>query len=214
MPKNKLATAMLTAALAVAPWCSALSAQPPAGQKGTPPASDATAREAAIRSGKEASAFCANCHGADGNSLYPEVPNLAGQNVSYLLDQIRKFGTGERKNEFMQRLIVLLSEDDRQNVARYYAQQPVRPSAGGDPALIEKGRQWYTKICFRCHGNDGRGSDRIARISGQQAGYLEITLKRYRSGSGERIDAQMAANTSVLGDADIKAVASYLSHQQ
>lgn len=191
-------------------------AQAPAGPR-TP--SPSTAREAAppadtaMRDARETSAFCANCHGADGNSLFPEVPNLAGQNPAYLLEQIRKFGTGERKNEFMQQMIRVLSDKDMRAIAQFYAQQTVKPRTGGDPAQIEKGRQWFTKLCFRCHGNDGRGNEKIARIAGQQAGYVELTLKRYRSGSGERIDAQMAANTSVLTDADIRALALYLSHQ-
>ena len=34
--------------------------------------------------GKEKSASCAACHGADGNSVNPEWPNLASQHPEYL----------------------------------------------------------------------------------------------------------------------------------
>ena len=172
------------------------------------------AMETAVSAGREASAFCANCHGADGNSTIAEVPNLAGQNPAYLLEQIRKFGAGQRKNEFMQGLIKVLSDDEKVNIALYYSQLPVKARSGGDPALLAKGQAWYSKICFRCHGNDGRGNEKIARLSGQQPEYLALTLKRYRDGTGERIDPAMAANTSMLKDADIQAVVEYVSHMK
>ena len=38
--------------------------------------------------GQAKSALCATCHGADGNSLLPENPKLAGQNASYIIKQI------------------------------------------------------------------------------------------------------------------------------
>jgi cytochrome c553 len=44
--------------------------------------------------------------------------------------------------------------------------------------------------------------------------YLEDSLKRYRSGAGERIDPRMAAYTRNLKDADIQALAAYLSTLQ
>jgi len=40
-----------------------------------------TARQAAIRAGKDRSILCSNCHGVDGNSLRPDIPNLAEQNL-------------------------------------------------------------------------------------------------------------------------------------
>ena len=41
--------------------------------------------------------------------------------------------------------------------------------------------------------------------------YLEDSLKRYRSGSGERVDPKMAAYTRNLKDTDIQNLAAYLS---
>ena len=45
---------------------------------------------------RKVAAFCANCHGEGGNSVKPDVPNLAGQNTAYLLDQVRQFSDGRR----------------------------------------------------------------------------------------------------------------------
>ena len=35
--------------------------------------------------GKEKSALCAGCHGADGNAVVPMYPRLAGQHEQYLV---------------------------------------------------------------------------------------------------------------------------------
>src|SRR5512135_1124685 len=59
----------------------------------------------ATQEGKKAAFFCANCHGETGNSAYDYIPNLAGQNAAYLLNQIRKFADGRRQDEFMSGMI-------------------------------------------------------------------------------------------------------------
>ena len=202
------------AAMAVGIWMGHAVAQTLPEEKLAATLQSSKAMETAVSGGREASVFCANCHGADGNSAIAEVPNLAGQNPAYLLEQIRKFGAGERKNEFMQGLIKVLSDSEKVNIALYYSQLQVKARSGGDPALLAKGQAWYSKICFRCHGNEGRGNEKIARVSGQQPEYLALTLKRYRDGTGERVNPAMAANTSMLKDADIQALVEYVSHMK
>ena len=41
--------------------------------------------------GRKVAAVCANCHGEGGTSTKPSIPNLAGQNPAYLLEQMRQF---------------------------------------------------------------------------------------------------------------------------
>ncbi len=170
------------------------------------------ALENAVETGRKASFFCANCHGADGNSAIGEVPNLAGQNPVYLLEQIRKFGEGQRKNDFMEKMIRVLSAEEQADIAAFYAQQKVKLRPSVDSSLLEKGGDWFRRACARCHGEQGLGNERIARIAGQQPTYLSLTLIRYRDRTGERVDPQMATNTAFLKDEDIRAVVEYVSH--
>jgi cytochrome c553 len=93
----------------------------------------------------------------------------------------------------------------------FYSSQPVYPRAPANPAQVAKGQEIFGKICFRCHGTDGLGNERVARIAGQQPVYLNTTLRRYRDGSGVRVDPLMAANTRLLTDADIDGVVAYVS---
>jgi cytochrome c553 len=205
---------VVVATLAAVLFSSSVAAETKAERKLAGLIGNANAVAAAADAGKKASFFCANCHGADGNSAIPEVPNLAGQNPVFLLEQIRKFGEGQRKNEFMEKMIRVLSDDDKVDIALYYAQQHVKTRPVGDTTLQAKGMDWFSKICIRCHGEQGRGNERIARIAGQQPTYLTLTLTRYRDRTGERIDPLMATNTAFLKDEDIKALVEYVSRMK
>lgn len=73
--------------------------------------------------GKEKSALCATCHGADGNSVIPANPRLAGQYASYLLKALQDYKSGARKNPVMAGFAATLSEQDMQDLAVYFASQ-------------------------------------------------------------------------------------------
>lgn len=175
---------------------------------------DTTQVQRYTHSGQKVAAFCANCHGMGGNSTSPDIPNLAGQNPLFLLDQIQQFADGRRKFEFMERLIRAMTADEILGISLYYAGQTVKPQPITDSQLVAQGKTYYDKICWRCHGDKGLGSETFARIAGQQPKYLTETLHRYRDGSARRADPVMAENTRQMKDADIKAVVAYLSSLQ
>jgi cytochrome c553 len=172
---------------------------------------DAKLAASLVKAGQKVASFCANCHGEGGNSVKPEVPNLASQNAAYLLDQSRLFAEGRRRDAFMEGLIKALSVDEKVGVALYYAAQPLAPRPSARTELRATGEALYARTCFRCHAADGRGTDKIARIAGQQPAYLELTLKRYRSGSGPRTDPLMAEQARLLSDAQIQALVAHVS---
>jgi len=166
-------------------------------------------RNAAIEAGRKASSFCANCHGVDGNSKLGEVPNLAGQNPIYLLNQVNKFYTGERKDQWMEPAIKLLNETERLNIVAYYSSMRVMPP-GAVPAS-QAGRDLFKRTCARCHGEQALGGERFPRLAGQQHTYLVTSLTRYRDRTGTRMEPEMLAMTAALHDTDIRALADYLS---
>jgi cytochrome c553 len=202
-------------ALSASPWAAAQS------DRGRTPA-DLSARladlqknpklaEAVLKTGQKVAAVCANCHGDGGNSTRPDVPNLAGQNSAYLIEQMRRFADGSRRNEFMEGMIKAMSIDEKIGMAMFYSAQAVTTRPVANAALVAQGEAYYQKVCFRCHGTDGHGNDKIARIAGQQTGYLATTLKRYRAGSGERIEPAMADSTRALTDVNIDAIVAFVA---
>src|SRR5690349_7552012 len=73
-----------------------------------------------------ASQVCAACHAADGNSIGPANPKLAGQSYDYLHKQLLNFKPqngkkAERENAVMTGMVANLSSADLQNVAAYFA---------------------------------------------------------------------------------------------
>jgi cytochrome c553 len=74
-----------------------------------------------IAAGKAKSAVCAACHGANGVSVSPIWPNLAGQKEAYLVKQIKAFRDGSRKDPTMSPMAAPLSDDDAANLAAYFA---------------------------------------------------------------------------------------------
>ena len=164
----------------------------------------------ARQAGKKAAFFCVNCHGEDGNSANDNIPNLAGQNAVYLLNQIEKFADGRRQDEFMSGLIKVLKPEDRFNMAIYYSVQPVVSKPGGNSTQAVKGRQLYDGICKGCHGAQGYGGEKIARLAGQQPVYLKQSLEQYRKGTKLRSDPIMGSIARRLKDDDIAALAAYI----
>lgn len=166
--------------------------------------------QAAIAAGKKASFFCANCHGEGGVAKTSDVPNLAGQHPTYLLEQIRKFGSGERIDAFMQGMIKVLSDDERAQIALYYASVGVPPSVG-DVNLAARGKALFERMCVRCHGADARGNALYPRLAGQQQPYLKKSITHYRDGTGVRNNPLMKIATAPLKDEDIVALSHYLT---
>ncbi|MEP7183327.1 MAG: c-type cytochrome [Betaproteobacteria bacterium] len=184
----------------------------PAATPAPPKAPDGTpAKSTVVAAGRKAAEFCANCHGEDGNSKAPDVPNLAGQNRTYLAAQLQKFASGERRNKFKEGLIRLLPPQDLPLLATYYAESPVKLPATATGASVAPGRALYQRHCTSCHGADGHGNETTPRVAGQQPDYLRQSLMRYRSRSGERINEPMSAVTGALKDEDIAAVVAYLA---
>jgi cytochrome c553 len=172
---------------------------------------DARLGDTLLATGKKVATVCANCHGPGGVSSAPDIPNLAGQHPSFLLTQIHKFAVGTRRNEFMEGMIKALNTDEKVGMTLYYSAQQPTPKPPTNPELAMRGQTLYQKNCFRCHGQDGRGSEQFARIASQQPGYLKIALTHYRNGDGVRMDPLMAANTKLLSDTDIDAITTYVA---
>lgn len=164
-----------------------------------------------VAAGKRAAFLCLYCHGEEGSSVQENIPNLAGQNPVYLLTQIEKFGDGRRKDEFMSGLIKSLKEEDRVNLAVYYASLRPNTPAATDAALVETGRKRYQVTCAGCHGVDASGSHAVARLAGQRVSYLTQALSDYRSKKSPRTDPVMTTVARNLSRGDIQAIAAYLS---
>jgi cytochrome c553 len=72
-------------------------------------------------SGKEKVARCATCHGAQGVSSNPAWPSLAGQQQAYLLNALKGYRSGARRNAMMAGMVKGLNDVEIGQLAAYYA---------------------------------------------------------------------------------------------
>lgn len=77
-----------------------------------------------IEAGRQKSAPCQACHGADGQGINPQFPRLAGQYPDYLVQALTAYKTGARKNPIMAPLAAPLSPRDMEDLAAYFATRP------------------------------------------------------------------------------------------
>jgi cytochrome c553 len=179
-----------------------------------------------VEAGRDKSATCAACHGADGNSPAAEWPSLAGQHARYIAQQLRAFQTGERDEVTMTPFAVGLSEQDIADIAAFYeAQTPV--PRGADPELVSLGERIYrggiaergVAACIACHGPSGQGNPLTPYpvISGQHATYAFNTLRQYAAGerrSDQALGQVMRDIAAALREDEMRAVASYMQGLQ
>ena len=169
---------------------------------------------------------CAACHGADGNSISPDWPKLAGQNQKYIYEQLKYFRDGDRMNALMMSVtpyLQTLEDSDLLDIAAYYSDYAISVGqAKNDEELLELGTQLYrfgnmkkgVPACTSCHAVQGQGNSLAGfpSVAGQQVGYLTSTLKAYRSkerNAGES-SLMMQSIAQNLSDDEIDALANYM----
>jgi len=85
------------------------------------------------------------------------------------------------------------------------------PPTRADAVQVAKGKELFTKLCVRCHGEQGRGNETIARLAGQKLPYLQTTIMRYRDKTGVRNNQLMSIATAGLKNEDVVAISNYLT---
>ncbi len=173
-----------------------------------------TARAQEIVSGK-----CFICHGADGESSTPAFPRLAGQHATYLARQLADYRSGRRKSSAMQPMVDDLGAADFAALGAYFAAKPTQAHAVSDVALAARGRVLFdspipgktTMACSSCHGNGGEGSEDLPRLAGQHALYIENQLRQFNKRERTNDSATMQTIAARLGEAEMKALAAYIS---
>lgn len=170
---------------------------------------------------KLASQSCAACHGADGNSVAPTFPNLAGQAAGYIVDQLTRIKSGERAVPAMASFVADLSADDMQNLASFYSAQTARPASipESDVAAAKRGERLYRggygdlgiPACTSCHSPNGYGIPQLfPRVAGQYRAYLIKQLLDYKSGQRQSRDEIMNDIAFLLSEQQIEDVSAYM----
>lgn len=181
------------------------------------------AAEGDAATGQAKSAICAACHGADGNSVVPQWPKLAGQHADYIERQFTLIKSGARPVPEMIGIVAAISEDDIRDISAWFTSQVIQGGVA-DEALVDTGEKLWragnaktsVPACMACHGPAGEGIPFAGypALAGQHAAYIASMLKRFRAGEnwGEKDTHSQIMNgvAERLSDKEIEAVASYI----
>jgi cytochrome c553 len=164
---------------------------------------------------------CATCHGLDGNSTTPTIPKLAGRHPEYLLKELKDFKDGARKSDVMNAIAPTIASGDLKEIANYFARQKPTSGAITDAAAAALGEALFQNgdenrgvpACAGCHETDGSGNKRFPRLAGQHREYLTDQMLKFKTEVHEYVGTRryMRDVTKLLSEAEIKAVAEYLS---
>jgi cytochrome c553 len=160
--------------------------------------------------------LCAACHGKDGNSMAPAIPSIAGQPQLFLEAQLILFREGVRASEQMLPIAKGLKDAQIRELAAHFARLPAKrmESTAADPALMQRGGERAKALrCAQCHLPDFRGQAQIPRLAAQREQYLAAEMLAYRDNRRPGGDTIMAAALYGVSDADIQALARFLSRQ-
>jgi cytochrome c553 len=187
------AASLLCAALAAAAW-------------GAAPAQD-------IEAGRAKAQVCAACHGADGNSIAPNFPSLAGQTWRYLYIQLKDYNEGRRTDPVMSPMAKPLSRQDMIDIANYFAAQQLKPSTfKADDAKVKLGKSKADEtLCTMCHLGGFAGQNEIPRVAGQQYDYIVQQLRNFKTRTRNNDAGSMTSVAQTLSDADIENLGHYLT---
>lgn len=175
-----------------------------------------------------ASGMCAGCHSADGNSLIPMNPILAGQHAEYITKQLIDFKATEtappkRNSPVMSSMVAALSLEDMKKLGAYYAKQKTNPgkaAADADEKLIATGKTLYhggnlengVPACASCHGPNGSGiPPHYPALAGQHAEYTLTQLNLFNTGDRANDNGVMQKVLTRMSGQEKRAVSEYIS---
>ena len=182
--------------------------------------------------GEKKAAVCFACHGANGASVAPTFPRLAGQRTDYLYQRLVSFKRADPKDPYysvspMTPNVANLSDTDMRDLATYFSSQ-TPPATAAAAAAPGKGEALFLAgdpargipPCQGCHGADAGGpslsSGQYAAypsLRGQYAPYLIARLTSFHKNLPHDTtnDFIMGGVAQTLDEESIQAIAAWLS---
>ncbi len=169
---------------------------------------------------------CERCHGVEGFSPSPAIPNLAGMDKLAFWKQLEDFRDGKRTSAVMLTVSSLLSRQDGADLAAYYAMLPqtADPSdTRGFPQALAN--QTHAAVaarlisqgdvsrgippCQDCHGPVAYVRGAPSLIS-QNGAYILNELENFGNrGRGNDINLRMREISRLLSEDERRAIADY-----
>lgn len=173
----------------------------------------------------ETAETCVRCHGENGNSEKPEVPNIAGFSAAYFVDTMNAYKSGDRTADKLEKekepndmkaITEQLSEEEIKALGKHFAEQTFEPRKQEfDSELAKAGKTIWKKRCKRCHAENGSDPDDDAGIlGGQWKPYLQAQLEAFKNGTRTTQPKKMKKQIDKLEEGDIEKLVEFFAKQQ
>ena len=166
--------------------------------------------------GSSAQETCLACHGPGGNSTSPGIPSIAGQPKLFIENQLVLIREELRPSPLMLPVVKGMKDAEISRLAQYFAGLPAKSMETGkpDPNLVQRGRERAKALrCGVCHLADFQGQNQVPRLAAQREAYMVAEMRAYRDDKRKGGDTIMAAALYGVSDADIEALAHFLSRR-
>jgi cytochrome c553 len=167
---------------------------------------------AGAEEGRAKAQTCIACHGPGGNSVIPSIPSLTGQPKQFIVSALYQFREGKRKNDQMTPMAANLSNADLNDLAAFFAAQPLAAWPAKTTANLAEGKRLATENnCVACHAANLMGQQHIPRLAGQHKDYLGAQLRSFKASTRGEMDGVMTSAAQALTEADIEVLTDYLA---
>src|ERR1700726_1731040 len=166
--------------------------------------------------------YCEVCHGvsAQGFVGYYPIPRLAGQQIAYIENQLQGFVEHKRANNIMFNVGHVMSPAMIKALATNFHDLNPKPLGNAPKELVAAGKQIYEEgvpsanvlACATCHGKEAKGDGQFPRLAGQLYAYVTLQLTNWSKERAESTSDIMTPIARGLTEAQIKAVAAYVSY--
>jgi len=182
--------------------------------------------------GAKKATVCFACHGANGVSVAPTFPRLAGQRAEYLYHRLVSFKRADPKDPYysvspMTPNVANSSDTDMRDLAMYFSSQTppatavaVAAPGEGEALFLAGDSARGIPPCQGCHGAEAGGPSistgqyaAYPSLRGQYAPYLIARLTSFRKNLPHDTtnDFIMGGVAQTLDDESIQAIAAWLS---
>jgi sulfide dehydrogenase cytochrome subunit len=158
---------------------------------------------------------CAGCHGTDGVSMGPAIPNIAGVSAEYFNTVMKEYQEDDRASTIMGRIARGYTTEEIALMADLYAaKKHMSTNQKLDAAKIGAGSKLYKKNCSKCHDEFGTLADDDSGIlASQWLPYLQYSMEDFKGGHRD-MPKKMKKKVKKLSAAEIEALLQFFASQQ
>ena len=164
---------------------------------------------------------CAGCHGANGNSVGPASPSIAGMDALAFVDTMKAFQEGDAYSTIMGRIAKGYTDEELESMAGYFHEQEfVAVTQDFDKDKVAAGEKLHDKYCEKCHIEGGKAvpdEEDYYILAGQWTPYLQYAMADFQAGRSEmakKMKKKLKQMHEAKGDDAMVALYAYYASQQ